>query len=78
MLTQVREYYLDTESGERRPGRKGLALAPGEVDELLEAKEEISKAVGAAAAGAGSKAAAAAGGGASKPQAGGIKDWDQV
>jgi hypothetical protein len=76
MLTQVREFFLDAESGEKRPGKKGLALDPSQLDDLVEAAADISKAVGPAAAAAGGagggKAVAAAAPGTSKPKAGGL------
>mmetsp|Transcript_16786 Transcript_16786/g.21560 ORF Transcript_16786/g.21560 Transcript_16786/m.21560 type:complete len:110 (-) Transcript_16786:244-573(-) len=44
-LIDIREYYVDKNSGEEKPGKKGIALQPEQWEALKEACEEIDQAI---------------------------------
>lgn len=46
-LVDIREFYVDKESGEKKPGKKGIALTQDVWQALLDAREEIDEALGA-------------------------------
>lgn len=44
-LVDIREFYIDTASGERRPGKKGIALSEDAWKQLLKLLEEVNGAL---------------------------------
>lgn len=40
-LVDIREFYVDSASGDRKPGRRGIALTEAVWKKLLEHKDEI-------------------------------------
>lgn len=44
-LVDIREFYLDKDTGEKKPGKKGIALTEELYMKLVEAHEEIKKAL---------------------------------
>lgn len=45
VFVNIREYYEDANSGERRPGKKGIALSVDQWERLKEHMEDIDKAI---------------------------------
>lgn len=46
-LVDIREFYIDTTSGERKPGKKGIALSVDAWRQLLKLLEEVNGALDA-------------------------------
>ncbi|GAV06759.1 hypothetical protein RvY_16693 [Ramazzottius varieornatus] len=44
-LIDIREFYMDRDSGEMRPGKKGIALNPDQWKKLISSVSKIDKAV---------------------------------